>query len=116
VVTFTFWQPYPKEKSPWNPLDRRITGPQIQSGSSGEEKNPYPSWELDTGCPAPSLVTILTELSGSYRFYINSYLMLASVCILLYSFLGIYLVYFVNNVNNKKTLYLLPHETAKNKH
>jgi hypothetical protein len=115
VVSFTFWQPYSKEKSPWDPLDRRITGPQIQSGSSGEEKNPYPSWELDIGRPAPSLVTILTKLSGSYRFYMNSYLMLAPVCIL-YSFLGTSLACFMNNINNKKILYLLPHETARNKH
>jgi hypothetical protein len=29
----------PPEKSPWLPLDRRLGGPQSQSGCSGEEKN-----------------------------------------------------------------------------
>jgi hypothetical protein len=75
--------PYPKEKSARNPLNRRLAGPQIQSGSSGEEKNSYPSWELDSDCPAPSLVTTLTDLSGSYRYYINSYPVLALVYITL---------------------------------
>jgi hypothetical protein len=30
---------HPQEKSPWYPLDRRLGGPQSQSGRGGEEKN-----------------------------------------------------------------------------
>jgi hypothetical protein len=30
---------YPQENSPWYPLDRRLGGPQSQSGRGGEEKN-----------------------------------------------------------------------------
>jgi hypothetical protein len=29
----------PPEKSPWYPLDRRLSGPQSRSGRGGEEKN-----------------------------------------------------------------------------
>jgi hypothetical protein len=29
----------PQGRSPWYPLDRRLGGPQRQSGSGGEEKN-----------------------------------------------------------------------------
>jgi len=32
-------QLYTQGKSPWYPLDRRLGGPQTQSGSGGEEKN-----------------------------------------------------------------------------
>jgi hypothetical protein len=32
----------PKGKDPWNPLDRRLGGPQSWSGHSGEEKNSQP--------------------------------------------------------------------------
>jgi hypothetical protein len=46
------------------PLDRRLGGPQSQSGRGGgeEKKHPTPCWEQNPGSPAPSLVTILTEL------------------------------------------------------
>jgi hypothetical protein len=33
---------YPQGKKPWYQLDRRLGGPQSQSGSSGEEKNSQP--------------------------------------------------------------------------
>jgi hypothetical protein len=39
VVSFTSRPPYPKGKSPWYPLDRRLDGPQSRSGYAGEEKN-----------------------------------------------------------------------------
>jgi hypothetical protein len=38
VVNFTPWLLYPQGKSPWYPLDRRLGGPQSQSGRFGEEK------------------------------------------------------------------------------
>jgi hypothetical protein len=39
VVSFMSQLLYPQGKSPWNPLDRRLGGPQSQSGHSSEEKN-----------------------------------------------------------------------------
>jgi hypothetical protein len=39
VVSFTPRPLYPKKKSPWYPLDRRLGGPQSRSGRGGEEKN-----------------------------------------------------------------------------
>jgi len=45
VVSFT-----PRGKSPWYPLDRKLGGPQSQSGRSGEEKNfqvPHKSAGID---------------------------------------------------------------------
>jgi hypothetical protein len=30
---------YPRRKSPWYPLDRRLGGPQSRSGCCGEDKN-----------------------------------------------------------------------------
>jgi hypothetical protein len=51
------------EKQPPDPLHRKLGRPQSQSGCCDEDKNPYPCWESNPGCPASSLVTILTELS-----------------------------------------------------
>jgi hypothetical protein len=33
------WPLYPQGKSPWYPLDRRLSGPQNRSEHGGEEKN-----------------------------------------------------------------------------
>jgi hypothetical protein len=33
------WLLHPQGKSPWYPLERRLCGPQSQSGHGGEEKN-----------------------------------------------------------------------------
>jgi hypothetical protein len=38
LVIFTPWVLYPRGKSPRYPLDRRLGGPQSQSGCSGREK------------------------------------------------------------------------------
>jgi hypothetical protein len=38
VVSFSPRPLYPQGKSPWYPLDRRLGGPQSQSGYGGEEK------------------------------------------------------------------------------
>jgi hypothetical protein len=38
VVSFTPRPLYPQGKSPWYPLDRRLGGPQIQSGCCGGEE------------------------------------------------------------------------------
>jgi len=35
-------QLHPQGKSPWYPMDRRLGGPQSQSGHGGEEKNSQP--------------------------------------------------------------------------
>jgi hypothetical protein len=39
VVSFTLRPLYPRGKSPWYPFDRRLGGPQSQSGLGFEEKN-----------------------------------------------------------------------------
>jgi hypothetical protein len=39
LVSFMPEPLHPQGKSPWYPLDRRLGGPQSQSGHSGEEKN-----------------------------------------------------------------------------
>jgi len=39
VVSFTPQPLYSQGKSPWYPLERRLGGPQSQSGHSGAEKN-----------------------------------------------------------------------------
>jgi hypothetical protein len=45
VVSFTPGPLYPKGRSPWYPLDRRLSGPQSLSGRGGEEKFPRPRLE-----------------------------------------------------------------------
>jgi hypothetical protein len=42
VVSFRLRPFYPQGKSPWYPLDKRIGGPQSQSGRGSEEKNSQP--------------------------------------------------------------------------
>jgi hypothetical protein len=42
VVSFTPRPLYHQRKRPWYPLDRRLGGPQSQSGHGGEEKNSQP--------------------------------------------------------------------------
>jgi len=51
---------YPQSKNPWYPMDRRLAGPQGQSGHGGKEKNFSPWQESNPGHPAHSLVTILS--------------------------------------------------------
>jgi hypothetical protein len=41
-------QLYPHGKNPWYPLDRRLGGPETQSGRRGEEKNSQPIPGLET--------------------------------------------------------------------
>jgi hypothetical protein len=50
---------YPQGKSPWYPLNRRLDGPQSQSGCSGEEKNtqPLPGLEPPTIQPVAQRYT-----------------------------------------------------------
>jgi len=42
VVSFTPRPLYPQGKSPWYPLDRRLSGSQNRSGYCGEEKISLP--------------------------------------------------------------------------
>jgi hypothetical protein len=57
----------PRRMGPRFSPDRRMRGPQSQSGSGGEEKRSLPSQELNSGCSAHSVVTILTELPRHYK-------------------------------------------------
>jgi hypothetical protein len=56
----------PQGKSPWYALDRRLGGSQNRSGRGGEEKNSQspPGIEPWNPCPAPSPVTVPTELTA----------------------------------------------------
>jgi hypothetical protein len=67
VTIFTLRPLYPQGKSPWNPSDRRLGGPQNLSGRGGEEKNSQPLQELEP--PTFQLVTqrYTTELSRLYH-------------------------------------------------
>jgi hypothetical protein len=64
VVSFTPRPLYPRGKSSLFPLDRRLGGPQSQSGCCGEEKNSHhcPHRKLKDGRPVRRLVTTLPEL------------------------------------------------------
>jgi hypothetical protein len=56
---------YPQRRSSQYPMDRRLGGPQRMYGCSGEEKNKSFQClcqESNPSHPAPSLVTLLTEL------------------------------------------------------
>jgi hypothetical protein len=63
VVSFTPWPLYSQGKSPWYPLDRRLGGPQSQSGCSGEEKNFQPLLELKTPITQPIAQHYIIEIS-----------------------------------------------------
>jgi hypothetical protein len=41
----------PPGKDPWNPLDRRLGGPQNRSGHGGEEKNSQPTPGIEPSNP-----------------------------------------------------------------
>jgi hypothetical protein len=49
-VSFMPWPLYPQGKSPWYPLDRRLSGPQNHSGHGSEEKNCQPLLDYPESC------------------------------------------------------------------
>jgi hypothetical protein len=51
VVSFAPRPLYPQGKSPWYPLDRRLSGPQSRSGRCGLEKNSQPRRESNPRTP-----------------------------------------------------------------
>jgi len=59
VVSVTPRPPYPQGKRPLYPLDRRLGGPQSQSGCGGEEKNYWPAGAIYIG-------SIIGSLGGVY--------------------------------------------------
>jgi len=65
VVNFTSETLYLQGKSFLYPSDRRLGGPQNQSGSSGEEKNPCSYQELNPCHPVHNLVIILSEVTAA---------------------------------------------------
>jgi hypothetical protein len=67
MVSFTPRQLYSPGKSPRYPLDRSLGGTQSRSGRGGEEKNPCPFLESNSGRPACIVVTMLTELPDSMK-------------------------------------------------
>jgi hypothetical protein len=54
---------YPKEKSPWYPLDRRLGGPHSRFGRGSEEKNSQLLPGLDPPIIQPIAQRYTTELS-----------------------------------------------------
>jgi hypothetical protein len=56
VASFTPWSLYPKGKSPWYPLYRRLGGLQNRSRHGGKEKNsqPPPGFETPIIQPVPT--------------------------------------------------------------
>jgi hypothetical protein len=52
---------HPQEKIPWNPLGRRLGGPQNRSGRSGEEKNSQPLPGLEPPIIQPVAQRYTTE-------------------------------------------------------
>jgi hypothetical protein len=64
VVSFTPRLLYPRGKSPWYPLDRRLGGgAQSRSGHSGEEKNSQPLQGLEPPIIQPVAQRYTTQLS-----------------------------------------------------
>jgi hypothetical protein len=57
VASFMPQQLYHHRNSPWYPLDRRMGGPQSQSGHSGEEKNSQPPLGLK-----PQIIQAIAQL------------------------------------------------------
>jgi len=47
VVGFTTHPLYAQGKSPWNPLERRLGGPQSHFGCRAEEENSQPPPEIE---------------------------------------------------------------------
>jgi hypothetical protein len=62
VVSFTPLPPYPKGKSLWHQLNRRLGGPRGRSGRGGEEKNPQPLPGLKSLITQPVAQFYTTEL------------------------------------------------------
>jgi hypothetical protein len=63
MVSFMPQLLYPQGKSPWYPLDRRLGGPQSQSGHGGEEKNSQLLPGLETLIIQSVVQCYTTELS-----------------------------------------------------
>jgi hypothetical protein len=61
-LTLTHQLLYPQGQTARNPLERTVSGPRSQSGRGGEEKNPYPYRESNSGRPIRGLDTIQTDL------------------------------------------------------
>jgi hypothetical protein len=62
AVSFTPWTFYTQGKNPWYPLDRRLGGPQSQSGCGGEEKNSQPLPRLEPSIIQPIAQCYTTQL------------------------------------------------------
>jgi hypothetical protein len=65
VVSFMLLLLYPQGKSSWNPLDRRLDGPQNRSGCCEEKKISCPWQELNPGHPTHSPMLYQLSYLGS---------------------------------------------------
>lgn len=79
VVSFMQQSLYPWRKNPQHPQNRRLCGPQSQSGRFVEDKNSLaPAGNRSPNHPARSLITIPTELSQFPFWYANRLITIAS--------------------------------------
>jgi hypothetical protein len=68
TISFKSRPLYPQEKSRWYPLDRRLDGPQSQSGRGGEVKNSQPLPGLEPSIIQPVGPRYTTELSRLLKY------------------------------------------------
>jgi hypothetical protein len=67
VVSFTSLPLHPQGKRPWYPFDRRLGGPQSQSGRGGKEKNSQTLLGLEPPIIQPVAQSYTTELSRVFN-------------------------------------------------
>jgi hypothetical protein len=81
VVSSTPRPLYPQVKRFWYPMDRRVGGPQSQSGHSGEKKNSQPLPWLKPPIIQPIVQHYTTELSWLLHVFMVSCLIKWGICL-----------------------------------
>jgi hypothetical protein len=66
VVSFTPRPIYSQGKSPWYPLDRRLSGLQSRCGRGGEDKNSQPRRESN---PITPIVQLIAQNNTAFRHF-----------------------------------------------
>jgi hypothetical protein len=70
VISFTPRPFYPEVKSPWNPLDKRLAGPQSHLDAVVKKKQSQPLPGLEPPIIQPVVQRYTTELSNNIYIYI----------------------------------------------
>jgi hypothetical protein len=71
VVSFTPRSLYPQGKSPWYPLDRRLSGPQSRSGRGVKRK--IPSSRRESNPRTPIVKSIVQRYTDTVLMYLRFY-------------------------------------------